>query len=103
MASNDCVVENVQRAMGDRLGLPWDESSSVDDRAAIIYRTLTGKKFMLSVDNIWERLDFTKVGVPCPSATNKSKIIFTTRSKDVCTDMEADRLLEVKCLAYEEA
>lgn len=103
VASNDYVVENVQRAIGDRLGLPWDESSSVHNRATIIYKTLTGKKFMLFVDDVWERLDFTKVGVPRCSATNKSKIIFTTRSKDVCTDMEADRLVEVKCLAYEEA
>ncbi|XP_034695233.1 disease resistance protein SUMM2-like [Vitis riparia] len=55
------------------------------------------------LDDVWERLDLQKVGVPYPNSQNKSKVILTTRSLDVCRDMEAQKSLKVECLTEDEA
>ncbi|RVW34105.1 putative disease resistance protein [Vitis vinifera] len=60
-----------------------------EQKAAEISRVLKTKKFVLLLDDIWERLDLLEMGVPHPDARNKSKIIFTTRSQDVCHQMKA--------------
>lgn len=43
------------------------------------------------------------MGVPLQSLDTASKIVFTTRSLDVCGEMEADEMIEVKCLEQDEA
>ena len=62
------------------------------------------KKFVLLLDDIWERLDPTELGVPHPNGEdNMSKLIFTTRSEDVCHVMEGHKHVKVECLAPDEA
>ena len=70
-----------------------------DEKAAEIFRVLNTKKFVLLLDDVWERLGLLEIGVPFPDAQNKSKIVFTTRSKDVCHQMKAQKSMEVACLA----
>ena len=61
-------------------------------------------KFLLLLDDIWERIDLAKVGVPFPaSSRNASKIVFTTRLVDVCGPMEAQKRFKVECLADQDA
>ncbi|WJZ94649.1 hypothetical protein VitviT2T_013489 [Vitis vinifera] len=43
------------------------------------------------------------MGVLHPDARNKSKIVFTTRSQDVCHQMKAHKSIEVACLSSEAA
>ncbi|WKA06396.1 hypothetical protein VitviT2T_024297 [Vitis vinifera] len=43
------------------------------------------------------------MGVPHLDAQNKSKIVFTTRSQDVCHQMKAHKSIEVVCLSSEAA
>ncbi|KAF3609115.1 hypothetical protein DY000_02045423 [Brassica cretica] len=42
-------------------------------------------------------------GVPLPTRMNRCKVLFTTRSKEVCSEMRVDVEMEVKCLAPDEA
>ena len=59
---------------------------------------------MLFLDDIWERLDLSEVGVPHPNGEDSMfKVIFTTRSEDVCHAMEAHKHVKVDCLAPDEA
>ena len=58
---------------------------------------------MILLDDVWERLDLQRVGVPSPTAQNKSKVILTTRSLNVCRCMEAQKSIKVECLTEEEA
>ncbi|KAL6334996.1 hypothetical protein AAG906_023801 [Vitis piasezkii] len=54
----------------------------------------------------WEtrsRLDLLEMGVPRPDTENKSKIVLTTRSQDVCHQMKAQKSIEVECLESEDA
>lgn len=93
--SKDFIAEKIQQAIGERLGLTWEASEIQERKASKIYRALKRKKFLLLLDDIWQRLDFEKIGIPFPDELNKCKVIFTTRSKDVCSDMDADQKLKV--------
>ncbi|KAK7827565.1 putative disease resistance protein [Quercus suber] len=79
-------VKNIQNTILQKLGLP--EGS---------------RFFLLLLDDIWERLDLNLVGIPLPDDQNESKVIFTTRLKEVCGLMGAQQNIKVECLAQEEA
>lgn len=44
-----------------------------------------------------------KAGVPPPDAQNRSKIVFTTCSEEVCKEMSAQTKIKVEKLAWERA
>ncbi|CBI36184.3 unnamed protein product, partial [Vitis vinifera] len=99
-------IEKIQEVIWNKLQIPrdiWEIKSTKEQKAAEISRVLKTKKFVLLLDDIWERLDLLEMGVPHPDAQNKSKIIFTTRSQDVCHRMKAQKSIEVTCLSSEAA
>lgn len=98
VVSKEFVVEKIQQAIGVRLGLSWDENQFQELRASRIYSVMRRRKFLLLLDDVWEGLDFENIGVPLPNRENGCKVIFTTRSMDVCSDMDADRKLKVEFL-----
>lgn len=59
------------------------------DRAVEILISLRRKKFVLLLDDVWERLDLSQIGVSLSDCQNGSKIVFTTHSEEVCDHMEA--------------
>ncbi|KAH6779107.1 hypothetical protein C2S52_010344 [Perilla frutescens var. hirtella] len=103
VVSRDCVIEKIQQAIGVRLGLSWDETQFQELRALRIYSIMRRKKFLLLLDDIWEELDLVKIGIPVPNKENGSKVVFTTRSMEVCSDMDADCKLKVEFLDEKES
>ncbi|CAF1722712.1 unnamed protein product [Brassica oleracea var. botrytis] len=59
--------------------------------------------FVLLLDDIWEKVDLTKIGIPIPTSENKCKVAFTTRSQDVCAHMGVEAPMEVQCLSDNDA
>ncbi|CAL5385477.1 unnamed protein product [Camellia sinensis] len=105
VASKQATVEKVQKVICDKLHISDDlwKNKIEDERAVEIFQILRKKKFLLLLDDVWGRLDLLKVGVPPLENNNKSKVVFTTRSEDVCDYMETDEKVKVECLAREEA
>ncbi|PWA35555.1 disease resistance protein RPS2 [Artemisia annua] len=103
VASKDFVVEKIQQAVVARLGLSWDENDFPEQRAVKIYNVMRKKKFLLLLDDIWERIDLLKLGIPLPDKDNKCNVVFTTYSMDVCSDMDADNKIKIEFLGEEEA
>ncbi|CBI21682.3 unnamed protein product, partial [Vitis vinifera] len=103
--SRPANVEKVQQVLFNKLEIPKDkwEGRSEDERAEEIFNVLKTKKFVLLLDDIWERLDLSKVGIPPLNHQDKLKMVFTTRSKQVCQKMEATKSIEVNCLPWEDA
>lgn len=58
---------------------------------------------MLLLDDIWEKVNLSAVGVPYPSTENGCKVVFTTRSRDVCGRMGVYDPIEVTCLDSDKA
>ncbi|KAL6313593.1 hypothetical protein AAG906_006962 [Vitis piasezkii] len=103
--SRPANVEKVQQVLFHKLEIGKDkwEDRSEDERAEEIFNVLKTKKFVLLLDDIWERLNLSKVGIPPLNHQDKLKMVFTTRSKDVCQDMEVTESIEVNCLPWEDA
>ncbi|RWR72050.1 putative disease resistance protein [Cinnamomum micranthum f. kanehirae] len=92
----------VQNDVAERLKCPAKNVS--DDRLrANIYHHLRGKKFLLILDDIWERIDLSDVGIPIPNQDNGCKVLLTTRDFGVCRQMETDVEIQMEKLSKEEA
>ncbi|MFQ6661388.1 hypothetical protein Gotur_029572 [Gossypium turneri] len=78
-------VGKVQDRIGEGIGFPrsW-ENKSVEQKARDIYGILSTKRFVVLLDDLWEKVDFTEFGIPEPSQTKGSKLIFTTRDLHIC-------------------
>ncbi|XP_052300777.1 probable disease resistance protein At5g63020 isoform X21 [Citrus sinensis] len=106
VVSKDLRLEKIQEDIGKKIGLVDDswKSKSVEEKALDIFRSLREKRIVLLLDDIWERVDLTKVGIPLSGPKNTtSKVVFTTRFVDVCGSMEADKKFQVACLSEEHA
>jgi disease resistance protein RPS2 len=106
VVSKDCDINKTMTDISNRLGIDdgfWKRSSD-DQRVAKIYEQLKEKKFLLMLDDLWVKLELERLGVPVPKETNnKSKVMFTTRSQDVCAKMQAQKKFKVECLSEKEA
>ncbi|OMO54373.1 Disease resistance protein [Corchorus capsularis] len=105
VVSKDHLTEKVQEKICEKVGLPselWKNKSS-DDKAILISKILRKKKFVLLMDDVWERVDLIKVGIPTPNQKNGCKLIFTTRFLEVCGQMGAHEKIKVECLGPDDA
>ncbi|KAF8392296.1 hypothetical protein HHK36_022638 [Tetracentron sinense] len=89
-------VTKIQKDIEDRVWLSFQEDVSQASCAAHIFNALNNKKYVLLLDDIWDRVDFEAIGIPFPNSENKSKVIFTTRSEALCGRMEAHRKIRVE-------
>ncbi|KAK0598370.1 hypothetical protein LWI29_034051 [Acer saccharum] len=106
VVSKDQNLEMIQETISKKIGL-WDDSwktKRLKEKALDIFKVLSQKRFVLLLDDIWERVDLKELGVPLPSPKISSKIVFTTRSNEVCGHMGTHQhQFKVECLAPEEA
>ncbi|KAE8721199.1 putative Disease resistance protein family [Hibiscus syriacus] len=105
LVSKDYNVEKIQDEIGANIGFSnefW-KNKRVDQKAVDINGVLRNKRFVVLLDDLWKRVDLNKVGIPEQSQENGSKLIFTTRSLEVCGEMEARKKIKVECLKLEEA
>ncbi|EEF44736.1 Disease resistance protein RFL1, putative [Ricinus communis] len=104
--SKDLRLEKIQEEIGEKLGFSDDQKWKkriLDEKAIDIYNVLRKKKFLLLLDDIWERVNLIRLGIPRPDGKNRSKVVFTTRSEMVCSQMDAHKKIKVETLAWTEA
>ncbi|RWR72048.1 putative disease resistance protein [Cinnamomum micranthum f. kanehirae] len=100
--SGEGSPRKVQNDIAERLKCTVIDMS--DDRLkANICHHLRGKKFLLILDDIWERIDLSDVGIPIPNQDNGCKVLLTTRDFGVCQQMETDVEIKMEKLSEEEA
>ncbi|CAB78503.1 disease resistance RPS2 like protein [Arabidopsis thaliana] len=105
VVSKTSEIYRIQEDIAKRLGLTgeeWDKKNE-NKRAVDIHNVLRRHKFVLLLDDIWEKVNLELVGVPYPSRENGSIVAFTTRSRDVCGRMGVDDPMQVSCLEPEDA
>ncbi|KAL1196213.1 putative disease resistance protein [Cardamine amara subsp. amara] len=105
VVSQGAKISKLQDDIAKQINLFGEEWKNKDesDKADDICRVLKGKRFVLMLDDIWEKVDLEAIGVPFPTIDNGCKVAFTTRSRDVCGSMEDHEPMEVKCLEWNEA
>ncbi|ESQ29404.1 hypothetical protein EUTSA_v10023255mg [Eutrema salsugineum] len=105
VVSKELQVEKIQDEIArkvNRVGEEWNQKSK-SQKADVIYNFLRKKRFILFLDDIWEKVDLVETGIPFPTTQNRCKVVFTTRSLAVCAYMGVENPMEVKCLAENDA
>ncbi|CAN6820031.1 unnamed protein product [Brassica oleracea] len=105
VVSKDLQIKKIQEDIAKKLGLDgedWNQKDKVE-KACAIHNVLKRKKFVLLLDDIWEKVNLMEVGVPYLSKENGCKVVFTTRSLEVCGRMGADVEMVVQCLPPDDA
>ncbi|RWR71980.1 putative disease resistance protein [Cinnamomum micranthum f. kanehirae] len=100
--SGEGSQRKVQNDIAERLKCTKKDMSD-NGLKAFIYNKLSGKKFLLILDDIWERIDLSEVGIPILNQDNGCKLLLTTRNLGVCRRMETDVEIQIEKLSEEEA
>ncbi|CAN8312058.1 unnamed protein product [Cochlearia groenlandica] len=105
VVSSNPRVEKIQDEIGGKLGFGDQDWKQKEERhkADDINTRLRNKRFVLLLDDIWKEVNLAEIGVPYPTTENKCKVVFTTRSKEVCGQMGVGDPMEVKILDSDEA
>ncbi|KAJ3684198.1 hypothetical protein LUZ61_013362 [Rhynchospora tenuis] len=100
----DCSQEKVQNDIIDKLRL--DKNGSMEQKQSKIYNFLRERSFVLLLDDLWGRVDLDTIGIPNPRiivGTCKRKVVLTTRSTEVCGQMEVQKRIRVDVLNWDDA
>jgi disease resistance protein RPS2 len=102
--SQNLDMKKVQTQIAQRLNLEVKMEESPEQMAIRLYQSLQKeRKFLLILDDVWEKIDLDNLGVPRPEDHKGSKIILTTRFFDVCRHMMTDRQVKVAVLNDDES
>ncbi|XP_073020554.1 disease resistance protein At4g27190-like isoform X2 [Primulina eburnea] len=92
----------IQNEIAEILDLGLSEKTTLDGRAhKLRTRLMDSKKKLIIFDDVWKSFEPEDIGVPY--GLGGCKIILTSRLKDVCEEMEADKVIEVQVLDKKEA
>ncbi|MQM18182.1 hypothetical protein Taro_051168 [Colocasia esculenta] len=98
--SQTVSIPNIQKQIAERLGLSLSDSVTEGGNAGVLLKALSKERFLVLLDDIWRAIDLQgEIGIPKPQGRRRnSKIVFTTRSSQVCNGMDADKKVRVKPL-----
>ncbi|KAF6150111.1 hypothetical protein GIB67_035721, partial [Kingdonia uniflora] len=86
-------LKGIQTEIANKLGMRFKEESVTARAARLLAR------FKQAKDNdLWKELELADVGIPYGCDHQGCKVIFTTRSLDVCSRMESQSSIEVLVL-----
>lgn len=83
----------IQQTISERLNLPWNEAEPVAKRAKFLVKALARKRFVVLLDDVRKKFRLEDVGIPTPDTNSQSKLILTSRYREVCFQMNAQRSL----------
>ncbi|PPD73673.1 hypothetical protein GOBAR_DD29403 [Gossypium barbadense] len=95
-----CSVIELQNKIAKAMNVSISEDEDETLRAGMLSEILSEKgRFVLILDDVWERFSFEKVGIP---ESSKGKLVLTSRSLDVCRRMDC-QVVKMEPLSNEDA
>ncbi|KAK4414610.1 Disease resistance protein [Sesamum alatum] len=95
-------LTKVQNLIAKRLKLELPEERLETRTSQLHARLMMEKTFLLILDDVWNPIDLDRLGIPEPCVHRGGRIILTTRSYDVCSQM-SDVTLKIEALNEDEA
>ncbi|GLU05981.1 hypothetical protein SLE2022_230520 [Rubroshorea leprosula] len=96
------LQKKIARAMDERLLNDDKDDDGVMMRAGELMDIMGRVKFVLILDDVWERFSLKEVGIPDPKAQNGCKVVVTSRSIEVCSYLSC-KIVKVQPLSQEES
>ena len=104
MVSRTLNVDEIQSEIWEKVGFcdnKW-KSKSRHLKAKNVRKALSKKRFVILLDDMWEQMDILELGIPPPDQQNKSRLILTTQSQDLCYQIRAHKKIQVKSLSWKD-
>ncbi|XP_037497473.1 LOW QUALITY PROTEIN: probable disease resistance protein At5g63020 [Jatropha curcas] len=95
----DLKPDKIQEDIWKKVGIfdeTWAKKIPSEKAEDIFYR-LSRTKFVLFLDDLWQKVDLRDIGVPLQKK-HGSMIVFTTRFYKICRQMEAQKIMKVEPL-----
>lgn len=99
--SQECDVLKLQQMISECFNLALREKEDKIKRAAELSHLLKRESTVIILDDLWHTYDPQEVGIPL--GVNACKLILTTRSLDICRQMQCDELIKLESLPENEA
>ncbi|KAL4379724.1 hypothetical protein GQ457_02G040500 [Hibiscus cannabinus] len=97
-------IRKIQDQIADMLGVEFKEQSVSGRASRVCQRLEKEKKVLVVLDDVWERLDLMKVGIPSGDEHQGCTILLTSRDLRVLSrDMDARKSFPVGVLEDKEA
>ncbi|PHT26967.1 hypothetical protein CQW23_33423 [Capsicum baccatum] len=99
-------LKRIQGEIAEEVGLTSLQGDNLLSRGDQLRARLMqkGSRVLIILDDVWEALDdLEKLGIPAGSSHNyQCKVALTTRFRDVCVNMDAQKIVDVAILSEEE-
>ncbi|XP_028789185.1 probable disease resistance protein At4g27220 [Neltuma alba] len=95
-------LERIQREIADLLGLRFEEMSIPGKALRLEQRIENEKSILLILDDIWDVLEFKKLGIPSNDHEG-CKLLFTSRNLEILQKLETQKDFKMDVLNEEEA
>ncbi|CAN7026037.1 unnamed protein product [Brassica oleracea var. botrytis] len=105
VVSKELEIDKIIDEIAEKVRLGGEEWKQKEKRqkADVLYNFLRKRRFVLFLDDLWEKVDLAEIGIPIPTTQNRCKVAFTTRSQEVCARMGVENPMEIKCLEENDA
>uniref|UniRef100_A0A2C9V2W0 Uncharacterized protein n=1 Tax=Manihot esculenta TaxID=3983 RepID=A0A2C9V2W0_MANES len=97
-------LRKIQGTIADMLGLKLEEETEEGRACRLHQRLVNEKKILIILDDIWEKLEPKKVGIPFGSDHKGCKLLLTSRREDILSrEMGTQESFELRVLSEAEA
>uniref|UniRef100_A0A2N9G5R2 Uncharacterized protein n=1 Tax=Fagus sylvatica TaxID=28930 RepID=A0A2N9G5R2_FAGSY len=103
VVSQNQDVKHIQGQIADMLHLATKNREFTRKSKSVISRLMGSKSVLVILDDVWEALNLTDVGIPCGGQNKRCKILLTSRSEEACNQMRSQKIVPIKVLSEEEA
>ncbi|GAA0161626.1 antimicrobial response protein [Lithospermum erythrorhizon] len=95
---------HVQQQLAEKLRMEFKETT-LDARADRLHKKFIDdkKRILLIMDDLWEEMDLGTIGIPSEVDNKGIKLLLTSRSREVCSLMKVQEIIEVGVLIDDEA
>ncbi|XP_059075784.1 probable disease resistance protein At5g63020 [Cryptomeria japonica] len=98
--SRESDISALQRRIFERIELPWRSNWSIDVAAGVLHSVFKDRRLLLILDDVRTSIDVSHLGISLSEDT--IKVVVTSRDKEVCRNMRADKMIAMKHMSEEE-
>ncbi|GLJ39913.1 hypothetical protein SUGI_0816160 [Cryptomeria japonica] len=98
--SGESDISALQRRIFETIELPWRSNLSIDEAAGVLLSVFKERRLLLILDDVRRSIDVSNLGISV--SENTKKVVLTSRDKEVCSSMRADKMIAMKHLTEEE-
>ncbi|PRQ35376.1 putative P-loop containing nucleoside triphosphate hydrolase, leucine-rich repeat domain, L [Rosa chinensis] len=105
VVSQNPNFEKLQDALAEQLGFKLWEQTEIGRIASLNKEIMRREKLLIILDDVWGRIELSKIGIPSYKELQKckSKVLLTTRIKNVCHVKRCQRKITLGVLSEQDS